>query len=299
MDQSTDSPITALLRQLPVTEAWAELATVIVRVGCWVLLALLLAWLFRRFVLERIERMSALTDNDVDDRLVYFVRRFYNGIVLFVVLLVGFQTLGVEIAPLLAGAGIVGIAVAYAAKDIIGNFLSGIILMLDQPVKIGDRIMIERIGSQWGSWGDVVDVGLRSTTVKNTDGINVTYPNARLAGSIIKNFTPGGSPTRFRVRVAVDPDEDLERCLQTLVEIAKAEPQIMDEPVPSAVVRALYDESGGHMGGGALLELRSWVQDIRVRTRLRSKLLLEITRVFRERGIQQAQFSVKSLQIPG
>jgi len=251
-----------------------------------------LAWLFRRFVLGRIEAMAQRTDSDVDDRLVYFVRRFYGGIILFIVILVTFEALGIEITPLLAGAGIAGIAVAYAAKDILGNFLSGVFLLVDQPIKIGDRIMIERIGSQWGSWGDVMDVGLRTTTVKNTDGIYVTYPNARLADSIIKNFTSEETPTRFRVRVLVDPSSDLEACLERLVRLARAEPAVLDEPEPSAVVRALYDEDGGHMHAGALLELRCWVADIRVRTRLRSRLLLDITRAFRADGVQLARLQL-------
>jgi len=292
MNPEPEAPAETLLGQLPMSTDQVDLLLSAARVIGWVALALVLAWLFRRFVLGRIEAMAQRTDSDVDDRLVYFVRRFYGGIILFIVILVTFEALGIEITPLLAGAGIAGIAVAYAAKDILGNFLSGVFLLVDQPIKIGDRIMIERIGSQWGSWGDVMDVGLRTTTVKNTDGIYVTYPNARLADSIIKNFTSEETPTRFRVRVLVDPSSDLEACLERLVRLARAEPAVLDEPEPSAVVRALYDEDGGHMHAGALLELRCWVADIRVRTRLRSRLLLDITRAFRADGVQLARLQL-------
>ncbi|MBT3219879.1 MAG: mechanosensitive ion channel, partial [Proteobacteria bacterium] len=173
------------------------------------IIAVIAAWAFKRFILRRFEVMAARTDNDVDDRLLFLLRRFYNAIVAFVVLLLVLQILGIEITPLLAGAGLAGFAVAYASKDVLGNFLSGVFLLIDRPLKIGDRIMIERIGSQWGSWGDVVDVGLRTTTVKNTDGVCVTNPNAKLAESVIKNFTPeDGEPVRFRVRFLVDLDND-------------------------------------------------------------------------------------------
>jgi small-conductance mechanosensitive channel len=203
--------------------------------------------------------------------------------------------LGIAITPLLAGAGLFGFAVAYASKDVLGNFLSGMFLLVDRPIKIGDRIMIERIGSQWGSWGDVVDVGLRTTTVKNTDGINVTYPNAKLAESVIKNFTPNDDiPVRFRVRLLLDLDNDLDHALKIAQQIAVDEPTILDAPAPTAIIRSMFSETGGHMHRGALIELRSFVSDIRVRTRLRSKVLLALHRAYREEGVLMANFSIKA-----
>ncbi len=274
----------------PITLHWMARAAEVVGA---LLVGLLLAWFFRRFVLTRFEVMAAATDNDVDDRLVYFLRRFYNGIVAFVLLLVVFRLLGIEISPLLAGAGIAGIAVAYAAKDILGNFLSGAFLLIDQPLKVGDRIRIENIGQGWGSWGDVIDVGLRTTTIRNTDGVYVTYPNAKLADSVIKNFTPTDAPTRFRLRVAVDPDADLERALDTLLAVAHAETRIAQDPEPSAVVRALYDDVHGAMAIGAVLELRCYVADIRKRTRLRSDMFLAIQAGLREAGVPLARIAIQ------
>jgi small-conductance mechanosensitive channel len=257
-------------------------------------MVLLAAVLFKRYVLVRFEAMAAATDNDVDDRLVYFLRRFYNGIVLFSLMLVLFRLLGIELTPLLASAGIVGIAIAYAAKDILGNFLSGIFLLLDRPLKMGDRIKIESIGTTWGSWGDVIDVGLRSTTIKNTDGVYVTYPNARLADSIIKNFTPAASTsTRFRIRVAVDPDADLRRALEVLLQVAREEPRVEPEPAPSAVLRSLYDDAHGAVAAGAVLELRCHVADIRIRARLRSDMLLAIREALHAAGISLARLQVE------
>lgn len=258
-----------------------------------VIAAYMVGWIFKRYVLVRVQRLAAQTDNDIDDRLVYFLNRFYKGIIGFIVLLVILKILRIELTPLLAGAGIVGIAVAYASKDIIGNFLSGVFLLVDRPIKIGDRIRIERIGDQWGSWGDVIDVGLRTTTVRNTDGVFVTYPNAKLAESVIKNFSPEDRKVRFRVRILVDYGTDLEQALSTMVDVATEDETVLDDPAPGAVVRSLLDESAGHMGGGALLELRCFVEDIRIRTKLRSKLLIEIKRRFDEEGIELARMELR------
>lgn len=264
---------------------WPELIQVL---GTLVF-AVLLAWAFKRFILKKFKVMAAKTDNDVDDRLVYFLSRFYKGIIFFIVLLVILKILKIELTPLLAGAGILGIAVAYAAKDMIANFLSGIFLLVDQPIKIGDRILIERIGRDWGAWGDVVDVGLRTTTVKNTDGVFVTYPNANLADSVISNFTPNDDPIRFRVRLLVDYDTDIEKALELMVEVAGQDETVLDEPAPSALVRQFVDQATGKLDFGALVELRCYVTDIRVRTRVRSRLLLAIKAIFDENAIRLAR----------
>lgn len=264
---------------------WVELGEILGTI----LLAVIIGWIFKRYVLVRIQKLAAQTDTDVDDRLVHFVSRFYKGIIAFVVLLIVLNLLNVEITPLLAGAGIVGIGVAYAARDVIGNFLAGVVLMVDKPLKVGDRIQIERIGKLWGSWGDVVDVGLRTTTVRNTDGVYVSYPNAYLSESVINNFTPSDAPVRFRVRVLVELDTDLDAALATLLEIAAADDTVLADPAPSSVVRSVFNEEGGHMHLGALLELRCFVNQIRVRTRLRSKLLIDIQKAFGERGIRFAR----------
>lgn len=272
---------------------WQE----ILEVAGIVLLAIVLGWAFKRLILARFQRMAERTDNDVDDRIVYFFKRFYKGLIAFVVILVVLRILHVELTPLLAGAGIVGIGIAYGAKDVIGNFLAGVFLLIDRPIKRGDRILIERIGQDWGSWGDVVDVGLRTTTVKNTDGVFVTYPNAKLAESVIRNFSPTDDPVRFRVRLLVSYDADLEAALQTMVEVAKADPVIRTEPAPAAVVRSLFHQSGAQLYDGALLELRCFVDDIRIRTKQRSKLLLALKRAFDEKGIALAKPQV-ALQSP-
>lgn len=271
---------------------WTELAGI----GCVIAGALIFGWAFRRFALARLEAAAAKTENDVDDRLIKFVRRFYKGLLAFFVIVTTLRILEVEITPLLAGAGIVGIGVAYAAKDIIGNFLAGLVLLVDRPIKVGDRIQIDRIGSQWGSWGDVVDVGLRTTTVSNSDGVHVTYPNAKFSESVIKNFTPTEAPVRFRVRVLVDPYIDLEAALERLLEIAGRDTDVLAEPKPSAVVRSMFDEAGRY-SQGVLLELRCFARDIRLRTRIRSRLLIAIAKEFPEADLRLARpvFQVESI----
>ena len=96
---------------------------------------------------------------------------------------------GIAITPFLASAGIAGIAIGMAAKETLADILAGVFLIADRPVRVGDRIKIDSIGKHWGSWGDVVDMGLRRTQIRNTDGVIVNYPNNLLANSVITNFS--------------------------------------------------------------------------------------------------------------
>jgi len=93
---------------------------------------------------------------------------------------------GIAVSPILAGAGIFGVAVGFAAKETIADILAGIFLIIDRPIRIGDRVTIDKIGKHWGGWGDIIDIGLRRTIIRNTDGVVVNYPNSLLSSGIIK-----------------------------------------------------------------------------------------------------------------
>lgn len=123
-------------------------------------------YILRFVVITRLENLATKTDNDFDDRLVHFLRQFLWLAVLFGGLIWVLNINRIEVGPVLAGAGIFGIAIGLAAKETLADILSGIFLITDRPIRIGDRIMIEKIGKHWGGWGDVVDIGLRRTKIR-------------------------------------------------------------------------------------------------------------------------------------
>lgn len=114
-------------------------------VGCYIVHLFI-----RGFILKALDRLAGATDNDLDDRLVYFLRSFYKVILAFILFLVILRIHGIEVTPLLAGAGIASIALGLAAKETLADILAGIFLITDRPIKIGDRVKIERIGKHWG-----------------------------------------------------------------------------------------------------------------------------------------------------
>ncbi len=251
-------------------------------------LAVLLAYVvFRLFLLRRIEKAAAATTNDLDDRLVHFVKQFLWLIVVFAIVAVVLKINNVKISPLLAGAGIAGVALGFAAKETIADVLSGIFLIADRPLRVGDRVKIENIGRHWGAWGDVVDIGLRRTRIRNTDGVSVNYPNSLLANSVITNFSFEPQPVRVRIRFQVDYNADLEAAQKIAVDSVEGCEGVIPGSAQT-VVRSLWDDSGGHQLAGVLLETRYQIEDVRKRTRIRSKVLTCILQNLRQQNVPVA-----------
>ena len=106
-----------------------------------------------------------------------------------VVILTAASELGINVTGIVAALGIVGLAMAFAAQDTIENIIAGIFIMVDRPFRQGDRILLpKKIGSLYSSWGDVTEIGLRTTRVRSTDGVLLTVPNKLLTKDTIANF---------------------------------------------------------------------------------------------------------------
>jgi len=125
-----------------IIEAWSEVGTLAQSII--VIALMVLAYIFCRFFfIRRLEKIAANTSNDLDDRLVHFIKQFLWVIALFITIVFVLRINRIEISPLLAGAGIFGVALGFAAKETIADIFSGIFLIADRPIRIGDRVRIE------------------------------------------------------------------------------------------------------------------------------------------------------------
>lgn len=264
---------------------WVQTATAVVG-------AFITHLAFRGFVLRPLDHIANATNNDLDDRLVHFLRSFYKIALIFGLVLIILKIHGIAVTPLLASAGIVGIAIGLAAKETLADILAGVFLITDRPIKIGDRVKIERIGKHWGAWGDVLDIGLRRTCIRNTDGVAVNYPNNILANSIITNFSHDDGPMRVRVRFQVNHDADIELVCDVAKKAIQRTEQVLNDSA-DIVVRSLWHDDGGHMNSGILVEGRYRIADIRERTRIRSQVLKNILFEFKQADISLASPTIK------
>jgi small-conductance mechanosensitive channel len=260
--------------------------------GLAVLATIVCFYLVRYVIILRLEKLTRNTDNDFDDRLVHFLKQFLWLAALVIGLIWILKINNIKVGPVLAGAGIFGIAIGLAAQETLSDIISGIFLIADRPIRIGDRIVIEKIGKHWGGWGDVVDIGLRRTMIRNTDGVIVNYPNSALVKSTIKNFSFDPQPVRARVRFQTDYSADIDLVKQTTIDAINRIDGIIENTV-TVVIRSMWDDEQGHLLSGILFEARYKLLDVKTRTPLRSQVLESILKNFQKADIPMAATPVK------
>ncbi len=166
----------------------------------------------------------------------------------------------INITPLLASAGIAGVAVGFAAKDTVANFFGGIALYFDNTYKIGDYVVL---GS--GEEGTVVDIGIRSTTMRTRDDVLVTVPNSVLNNSRITNQSVPQPKKRISIPVSVAYGTDVDRLEEALLDCAHDCDHVVDDPAPHTFFKGFGDSALQY-------ELRVWVaeptRDIRAQHKL-------------------------------
>jgi small-conductance mechanosensitive channel len=181
---------------------------------------------------------------------------------------------GIDGTAWLASAGVVGIAVGFAAQDTLANLISGISIVGDAPYKIGDYIVLDT-----GERGIVTRLGIRSTRLLTRDDVEVSIPNAVIGNAKITNESGGPwIKHRIRVPVGVAYGSDTEQVVGLLEKVARDNPGIIDNPAPRVRMRAF----GAH---SLDFELLGWIDHPELRGRVRHELLLEIDRSFREHGV--------------
>jgi small-conductance mechanosensitive channel len=195
-------------------------------------------------------------------------------IVLFVLYLL-FLTWNIDMTAWLASAGVIGIAVGFAAKDTIANILSGVFIMADSPYKIGDYIVIDATDR-----GKVTQIGLRSTRILTRDDVEINIPNSVIANGKVVNQSSGRFVSmRLPIPISVSYDSDIDQVRAILLDIAANEPLALKEPEPQ--VRFM-----GFGASGLDFSLRVWIPDPEIRTRVLDSINVQIFKRFAKAGIE-------------
>lgn len=187
-----------------------------------------------------------------------------------------FQLVGVDITALAALTGALGLGIGFGLQNIISNFISGIIVLFEKPIKVGDRIEVN------GVEGDVVYIGARSTHVLSNDNINIIVPNSKFITDNITNWTLNERLVRFCVPIKISRGMDLRKVEHLLLEVAAENSDVLKAPEP--VVRFIDFTEYGYS-----LELRVWSStQIQRKGRLRSAINFAIYDKFKAHGIKTA-----------
>jgi small-conductance mechanosensitive channel len=205
------------------------------------------------------------------------VRDAIKKLLHYALVLIGFLlaigALGFQLQHLVVVAGAFGVGIGFGLQDIVNNFLSGLILLFERPVKVGDGIIID------GDYGVVVKIGLRSTVVETLDQSELIVPNSQIISQKVTNWTLSTRRVRLVVPVGVAYGSDVDLVMEILTSAGSEHPDILDDPAPSPIFTAFGDSSLD-------FELRVWIPNVDLRPRVKSELLLFIDRRFREKGVE-------------
>lgn len=223
--------------------------------------------------------ISEKTETQVDDIVFDLLDKFAGAIVYVVAVIISLDLLGINVMPFIAGAGVAGVAIGFAAKDTLSNLIAGVLLIVDRPFEIGDRIEVWSAPKGSATWGDVIDIGLRATKIRTTDNIVIVIPNNEIMTRDIVNYTLINTKIRVRINVGVAYDSDIRKASDTLINLSKTVEWVSAVPEPKVVVRNFGDSSVD-------LQLRVWIDDARQRMNTISAITNKIKTAFDKEGIE-------------
>jgi MscS family membrane protein len=179
----------------------------------------------------------------------------------------------INLTPLLASAGLVGIIVGLAAKDTLGNFFGGISVFLDRPFRRGDYIVLNS-----GERGKVIDIGLRSTRIITRDDVLISVPNSMMVNTKVVNESAPSRRMRVRVKISTAYTSNVHRVKEVLLKVAHENPLVLREPEPRVRFRSFGDS-------GLNFELLCWTGNPGDKGRLIDELNSAVFEEFNHTGI--------------
>jgi small-conductance mechanosensitive channel len=211
-----------------------------------------------------------------DEEILPLVRRLLSLLLYFVAVSVIFDRFGYPITALVTTAGVASLAVALAAQETLSNMLGGLVILVDRPFKVGDVIELTD-----GKAGEVAEIGLRSTRIKQFDGNALVVPNKDMANSRVINYALPTHRAAIRQTIGVCYATDIEKAKAVLLGVIKAHPEVLQDPEPG-VWFTKFNESTLD------LFMACWVESYKERFRITDELNVQILAAFRANGIALA-----------
>lgn len=220
----------------------------------------------------------------------YAVARVISYLVFALGLIVGLQSLGLNLSSLVVVGGALGLGVGLGLQAVVANFVAGLILLLEQPVKLGDRIQVG------DTYGDVVRLRGRSTWVRTNDNVVIIVPNSDFINQKVTNWTANDRQVRIPLPFGVSYSSDPARVRDIVVNLARKHPDVLAEPAPELIFLDFGDSSLD-------FELRVWtITQVQTPLSLKSDLYFAIFDAFAKANIElpfpQRDLHVRSISEP-
>jgi len=201
------------------------------------------------------------------------VAAFVRYSLTFLGIVIVLQTAGVNLSSLTIFAGVLGIGLGFGLQNLASNFISGLTILLEQPIRVGDFIQVNEL------LGTVEDISIRSTVVRTQDGVFVIVPNIKFVENHVVNWSYRDPRCRIHIPVSVEYGSDAVLISEALLEAARKEPRVLADPVPRVWLRQFGESSLN-------FELLVWIDKPAENEPIKSSLNFLINQSFRTRGIE-------------
>lgn len=220
---------------------------------------------FLRFVLEE----EVYPNLNLDRGLPYAVSTLLHYVLLVTGVVIGLGILGVDMTRFTIVAGAFSVGIGFGLQNIVNNFVSGLIVLFERPIKVGDTIQIDDV------IGRVQHIGIRASVVRSTAGSEVIIPNAKLISDKVTNWTLSSQLRQIAVPILTKPDIDVPEFKRVLLDIAARDPRVADKPAPEVLfIRRALDSFE--------FELRVWTPQVDAWLEVKSDLITGINEALRQ-----------------
>ena len=203
----------------------------------------------------------------------FLLVRLLQYLIMIFGVLFSLQFVGLDLSGLAFIFGLLSVGIGFGLQSFVGNFIAGLILMVEQPIRVGDRISVG------DTEGDVIEINIRSTKVRSLENIAIIVPNADFTSTQVINWSHMDKRIRLQVNVGVAYSSDLDTVIRCLQEVASEHPEVLKSPAPEVFHTGFGDSSWD-------MRLWCWINNPREVRRIRSDLHCAIVRKFKENAVE-------------
>ncbi|MCK5413113.1 MAG: mechanosensitive ion channel family protein [Candidatus Pacebacteria bacterium] len=218
-------------------------------------------------------KFAEKTKSTLDDELMPLFQKLSNIVIIFAGVMFLLKMWNIDITPLLASAGIMGFVIAFAAQDTLAHLFGGISIYFDKPFRVGDRIQLDS-----AEYGDVLEIGIRSTRIKTVDETVIVIPNSIIAGSKIINYNQPAAKIKEKIIIKVAYGSDVDKVKKILFDIMREIDEIEKDPAPDVSLTELGDFSLNFL-------IVAWVDSPKKKFTVKTKINEEVYNRFNKEGI--------------
>ena len=257
----------------------------LIKAAIFLFLLILVSKVLQRAVVGRLLRHLHISEAQQ-----FALSRFATYLFFLGGLFIGLQSLGVNLSSLVVLGGAIGVGVGLGLQNVVSNFVAGLILLVEQPIRIGDRIETK------DTLGDVVKIAARSTWVRTNDNVIIIVPNNDFINNSVTNWTANDAKVRINLAVGVSYNSSPEQVRELLLQAAHAHPDVLADPKPDVIFTDYGDSSIN-------FSLRVWTANrAHAPLILKSDLYFAIFDLFNKQGIElpfpQRDLHLRSSAIP-